>query len=142
MTDNTARLDHVVLWVRDPVAATGFYAREVGLTPVRLAEFTSGEAPFPSVRVDDTTLIDLMPLATAPRADVLPGAADSAGHPVHHICLALPRPAFDALHTRLREHDVPASDLAHGSFGARGPAVRSFYFRDPDGNIVEARHYD
>ncbi|MEU3843579.1 VOC family protein [Streptomyces sp. NPDC028635] len=142
MTDNSPRLDHVVLWVRDPVASAGFYEKAVGLAPVRLAEFSDGRAPFPSVRVNDETIIDLMPLSTARRMTVLPGAADSAGHPVNHICLSLTGDAFDALRLRLQEGAVPVSDLAHDSFGARGAARRSFYFRDPDGNVFEARHYD
>jgi len=142
MTDHTARLDHVVLWVRDPAAAAGFYEQAVGLTPVRLAEFVAGEEPFPSVRVNEDCLLDLMPSSAAERMTMLPGAAESAGHPVNHVCLALPRGDFDALRARLEERAVPVSDLAHGSFGARGDATRSFYFRDPDGNVVEARHYD
>ncbi|MFI5870961.1 VOC family protein [Streptomyces sp. NPDC051445] len=142
MTDNTTRLDHVVLWVRDPVAAAEFYAKAVGLEPVRLQEFTAGEEPFPSVRVNEEALLDLMPLSMAERMTMLPGAAESSGHPVNHVCLALPKTGFDALRARLEEHAVPVSDVSHGSFGARGDATRSFYFRDPDGNVVEARHYD
>ncbi|WP_328482579.1 VOC family protein [Streptomyces sp. NBC_00377] len=142
MTDNTTRLDHVVLWVRDPVAAAEFYAKAVGLEPVRLQEFAAGEEPFPSVRVSEEALLDLMPLSMAERMTMLPGAAESSGHPVNHVCLALPKTGFDALRDRLEEHAVPVSDVSHGSFGARGDATRSFYFRDPDGNVVEARHYD
>ncbi|WP_432053999.1 VOC family protein [Streptomyces sp. bgisy022] len=142
MTDHTARLDHVVLWVRDPVAAAHFYAEAVGLEPVRLAEFSAGAAPFPSVRVNDDTIIDLMPTETARRMTMLPGAADSSGHPVNHVCLSLPATDFDALRDRLVERSVPLTDFSHDSFGARGPAKRSFYFRDPDGNVFEARHYD
>ncbi|MEU2727943.1 VOC family protein [Streptomyces griseoviridis] len=142
MTDNTTRLDHVVLWVNDPVAAADFYERAVGLPPVRLAEFTDGEVPFPSVRIDDESLIDLMPHSMAERMTMLPGAAASSGHPVNHICLALPGDRYDALRARLEERAVPVSTVSEGSFGARGPATRSFYFRDLDGNVVEARHYD
>ncbi|MET7381896.1 VOC family protein [Streptomyces sp. NPDC005526] len=142
MTDNTTRLDHVVLWVRDPAAAAGFYERAVGLEPLRLAEFAEGTVSFPSVRVNDETILDLAPLGLAPRMDVLPGAAGSAGHPVNHVCLSLPAAGFDALRARLQEHAVPVSKLSYDSYGARGEARRSFYFRDPDGNIVEARHYD
>ncbi|GKQ38208.1 dioxygenase [Streptomyces sp. A012304] len=142
MTDNTTYLDHVVLWVRDPLAAADFYERAVGLEPLRLKEFAAGEEPFPSVRVDDKTLLDLMPLSLAEHMTMLPGSADIAGHPVNHVCLALPHAPFDALAARLAELGVPMSDVAHGSFGARGKATRSFYFRDPDGNVIEARHYD
>ncbi|OLZ68084.1 dioxygenase [Streptomyces sp. IMTB 2501] len=142
MTKNRMRLDHVVLWVADPLAAARFYQETVGLEPVRVAEFAEGKAAFPSVRVNDETILDLAPLAIAERMKMLPGAADSAGHPVNHICLSLPADAFDTLRTRLAEHGVPLSDIGHDSFGARGKAPRSFYFRDPDGNVFEARHYD
>ncbi|MFI8188075.1 VOC family protein [Streptomyces sp. NPDC085946] len=142
MTEHTPRLDHVVLWVRDPVAAAGFYTEAVGLEAVRLAEYAAGEAPFPSVRVNDETILDLMPPAMAERMTMLPGAPESAGHPVNHVCLSLPGAGFEALLGRLRERSVPVSDVSYDSFGARGPARRSFYFRDPDGNVFEARHYD
>ncbi|OQR63346.1 dioxygenase [Streptomyces maremycinicus] len=139
---DTTRLDHVVLWVRDPIAAADFYEKAVGLEPVRLPEFAAGEEPFPSVRVDEDALLDLMPLSMAERMTMLPGAAESAGHPVNHVCLALTRGDFDTLLARLEERAVPMSDVSRGSFGARGEATRSFYFRDPDGNVIEARHYD
>ncbi|PWI19081.1 dioxygenase [Streptomyces sp. Act143] len=142
MTDNSTRLDHVVLWVRDPVASADFYEKAVGMQPLRVADFAAGTAPFPSVRLNDETIFDLAPTAGASHATMLPGAADSAGHPVNHICLALPGDDFDALRTRLEERAVPVSEIHHDSYGARGTAPRSFYFRDPDQNIFEVRHYD
>ncbi|MCS0603314.1 VOC family protein [Streptomyces sp. LP11] len=138
----STRLDHVVLWVADPVAAAGFYAEAVGLEPLRVAEFAAGKVSFPSVRVNEETILDLAPHDFAGHMRMVPGSADSAGHPVNHVCLALPADAFDALRARLAEHGVPLSDIGHDSFGARGEAVRNFYFRDPDGNVFEARHYD
>ncbi|MCX4701669.1 VOC family protein [Streptomyces sp. NBC_01352] len=142
MTDNTTRLDHVVLWVRDPVAAADFYEKALGMAPLRLTEFAAGTEPFPSVRLNDETIFDLMPLSMAERMKMLPGSADSAGHPVNHVCLALPGDDFETLRARLEERAVPVSDISYDSFGARGLARRSFYFRDPDGNVFEARHYD
>ncbi|MEH0422404.1 VOC family protein [Streptomyces sp. B21-083] len=141
MTDNSTRLDHVVLWVRDPLAAADFYEKTVGMEPLRISEFTAGTASFPSVRLNEETIFDLAPLSLAERMNMLPGAADSAGHPVNHVCLSLPGDSFDALRTRLRERGVPVSEFSYDSYGARGAARRSFYFRDPDGNIFEARHY-
>ncbi|MBZ6287755.1 VOC family protein [Streptomyces olivaceus] len=142
MTDNTTRLDHVVLWVRDPVAAAGFYEENLGLRPLRVTEYAAGTVSFPSVRLNEETILDLAPHSMAERMRVLPGADASAGHPVNHVCLSLSRPDFEALRTRLEEGSVPVSELSHDSYGARGPARRSFYFADPDGNIIEARHYD
>ncbi|MER6627040.1 VOC family protein [Streptomyces sp. NPDC000987] len=142
MTDNTARLDHVVLWVRDPLASAGFYEKAVGLEPLRVTEFAAGTTSFPSVRLNDETIFDLAPLTMTGKMNMLPGAADSAGHPVNHVCVSLPGPDFEALRTRLEEHGVPMSDISYDAYGARGTARRSFYFRDPDGNVFEARHYD
>ncbi|MEU2058684.1 VOC family protein [Streptomyces sp. NPDC013455] len=142
MTNNTTRLDHIVLWVADPLAAAGFYETVVGLEPVKVAEFAEGKVSFPSVRVNEDTILDLAPHTMAERMRMLPGSAGSAGHPVNHVCLSLPAGAFDALRTRLQENGVPVSPIDHGSSGARGNATRSFYFRDPDGNVFEARHYD
>ncbi|MBW8704211.1 hypothetical protein MBT84_31905 [Streptomyces sp. MBT84] len=47
MTDSSPRLDHVVLWVRDPVAAASFYEQAVGLEPLRLAEFHRRKSAVP-----------------------------------------------------------------------------------------------
>ena len=141
MTDNTTRLDHVVLWVRDPVTAADFYDKAVGLEPLRVTEYTAGTVSFPSVRVNDDTILDLAPLSMAERMGMLPGADASAGYPVNHVCLSLPERDFEALRTRLEGLSVPVSPLSHDSYGARGTARRSFYFTDPDGNVFEARHY-
>lgn len=142
MTDNSIRLDHVVLWVEDPVASAGFYEKTLGMESLRITDYAAGAVSFPSVRLNDETIFDLMPLTMAEHMHMLPGAAESAGHPVNHVCLALPADDFETLRARLQERSVPVSDLSHDSFGARGTARRSFYFRDPDGNVFEARHYD
>jgi catechol 2,3-dioxygenase-like lactoylglutathione lyase family enzyme len=128
--------------VADPVAAAGFYEEAVGLEPINVTAFAEGKMAFPSVRVNEETILDLAPLTLATRMKMLPDAAESAGHPVNHICLSLPADAFDALRARLAEHEVAISGIDHGLSGARGNAERSFYFRDPDGNVFEARHYD
>ena len=127
------RLDHVVLWTKDPRAAMDFYTRVVGLAPVRFSEFEAGEAPFPSVRVCEDSLIDLMPLEMA---------NGSAGHPINHVCLALSRAEYDALAARLQAAGVDTSARMDHNFGAQGWAPQAFYFADPDGNVVEARYYE
>ncbi|MEV5406287.1 VOC family protein, partial [Streptomyces albidoflavus] len=83
------RLDHLVLWVADPAASAVFYQETLAAQPVRLAEFTAGEVPFPSVRLNDDTILDLMPHTMAPRTEVFPGAHNGSGHPLNHFCVAL-----------------------------------------------------
>ncbi|WP_431677627.1 VOC family protein [Kitasatospora sp. KL5] len=134
-------LDHVVLWVADPVRSAGFYRDVVGLEPVRLAEYEAGEAPFVSMRITAGTLIDLVPLTVAPRLNAAPGAAGSAGNKANHVCLAMSEDDFEALRTRLEAGGHPVTPYAEKSFGARGIAPRTYYFADPDGNVLEARYY-
>jgi len=141
-----ARVDHIVLWVTDPLAAVDFYENVVGLPGERVEEFRAGKAPFPSVRVGEDCLVDLMVREAAPFVDDLVaadhGAGGSAGHPVNHVCLAMNATEFERLRARLDEAGgTGMTKVEEGSFGARGLATGSFYFRDPDGNVLEARHY-
>ncbi|WP_030271693.1 VOC family protein [Streptomyces sp. NRRL B-24484] len=134
-------LDHVVLWVADPVRSAAFYRDVVGLEPVRLAEFEKGLAPFVSVRVTERTLIDLVPLTAAPQLNAAPGAEGSAGNRLNHVCLSTSEEEFGALRSRLEAGGHPVTPYAQDSFGARGIAPRTYYFADPDGNVLEARSY-
>lgn len=134
-------LDHIVLWTEDPLRAVDFYVRIVGLTPVRVDEFRAGTAPFPSVRVSASTILDLMARAAAPMVDAITGVDASAGHRVNHVCLAMSESDCTALRGRLEAHGVAISDVMHQSFGAQGLAPEAFYFRDLDGNVLEARYY-
>lgn len=54
-------LDHIVLRVKDVERAIKFYTGTLGLAPHRLEEFRAGEVPFPCARINDHTLIDLLP---------------------------------------------------------------------------------
>jgi catechol 2,3-dioxygenase-like lactoylglutathione lyase family enzyme len=140
------RLDHVVLWVADPLVSVEFFETVVGLAPVRLTEFCAGKAPFPSVRISDETVLDLMAKPMAAKLNsvagsVAPVTATSAGHPVNHICLALDEPEYTALRARLDARGINTSLTMERSFGARGIAPQAFYFHDPDGNVFEARYY-
>jgi glyoxylase I family protein len=137
------RLDHIVLWTKDPRAAMDFYTRVVGLTPLRFDEFESGEAPFPSVRVCEDSIIDLMPRELAAGgASSARVAEGSAGQPVNHVCLALSKPEYDALDRRLQAVGVDTSVRLNHSYGAQGWAPHTYYFADPDGNVIEARYYE
>jgi catechol 2,3-dioxygenase-like lactoylglutathione lyase family enzyme len=117
-------LDHVVLNVADVERSLAFYRDELGLEPVRVDEWRRGEAPFPSVRVDAGTILDL--LATA-----------RTGVNADHLCLVVEPVDLAAIKAsgRFVVLDGPAT-----RFGARGNGT-SLYVQDPDGNTVELRHY-
>lgn len=124
-------LDHVVLEVEDPVRSLAFYGEALGLPPVRLEEFTRAEAPFPSLRIDAGTILDLFPRR------MWRGAT-----PVNpnHLCLAYDRASAAAIERRLKRAGVPITQRSARNFGARGYA-RSIYFADPDGVTLEVRWY-
>jgi glyoxylase I family protein len=136
-----AVIDHIVLWVQDPIASLRFYEQVIGFTGVRVEEYQAGDAPFLSVRVSPEAIIDLMSLSSAPGTEKLTKAPGSAAHPVNHLCLALSRTGYDALIRRLEKESVDTDARMRQSFGARGLAPEAFYFKDPDGNVIEARYY-
>ncbi len=116
--------DHLVLNVRDVERALEFYAGTLGLEEERVAEWRAGKAPFPSVRVNESTIIDLV---HRPRGE----------SNVDHICLVVDpvdwQQVIDSGVFAVLEGPV-------SRFGARGVA-QSVYVRDPDGNTVELRWY-
>jgi len=116
--------DHVVLNVADVERSLAFYTVELGLEPIHVDEWRRGERFFPSVRVDEGTIIDLIGL---PRS----------GENLDHFCLVVAPMDFDALKAsgRFEVADGPAI-----RFGARGDGT-SLYIRDPDHNLVELRYY-
>lgn len=136
------RLDHIVLWTKDPHRSMDFYSRVVGLAPVRFDEFEAKEAPFPSVRVCEDSIIDLVPTDDVSGTESLTKVVRSAGHPVNHVCLALSKSEYDALDLRLQAEGVDTSARLGPTYGARGWAPHGYYFADPDGNVVEARYYE
>ncbi|MDI2125838.1 VOC family protein [Yinghuangia seranimata] len=137
-----ATIDHLVIWVEDQLRSLDFYERVVGFEGVRAQEFRDGDAPFPSVRVSPTAIVDLMAKSGAAKIDENFKTPGASGHPVNHLCIALPFADYEALRTRVEADGGDTSVGITDSFGARGFAPRTFYFTDPDGNVLEARHYD
>jgi glyoxylase I family protein len=135
------RLDHVVLWTKDVRAAMDFYTRVVGLAPVRFEEYDAGQAPFPSVRISEDSIIDLMASEGAAFTDSMTKVEGSAGHRVNHVCISMAKSEYDELDRRLQAEGVDTSSRLNKSFGAQGWAPQAYYFADPDGNVVEARYY-
>ena len=116
--------DHLVLRCADVERSLAWYLDLLGLAPVRVDEWRRGDAPFPSVRVDGGTIIDLV-------------AGQNDDGRLDHICLVVEPVDLEAL-AASGEFDVLDGPVRR--FGARGDGT-SLYVRDPDGLVVELRHY-
>ncbi|GAA1686287.1 VOC family protein [Fodinicola feengrottensis] len=116
--------DHLVLVAADVERSLDFYLNKLGMEPERVDEWRAGKAPFPSVRVSPTTIID-----------IIAGSRQESN--VDHFCLVV---------EPLDWHEVVESgvftvvDGPGTRFGARGRA-QSLYVQDPDKNTIELRYY-
>jgi catechol 2,3-dioxygenase-like lactoylglutathione lyase family enzyme len=129
-------LDHIVLNVGDINRSLTFYTEVLGLKGERVDDFRSGKVSFPSVRINDQTIIDLFP-----RKD---GAAkltaEKANGNLNHFCLVVGAEDFSGIVNYLGENHVAILQGPVSRWGAQGRAT-SVYFLDPDGNEVEIRCY-
>lgn len=122
-----ASLDHLVLTVADVEASATFYVRVLGMKRV---EFGEGRVAlhFGHQKINlHPAAAPLKPHATAPTR----GSAD--------LCFVTPKP-LDQWITHLADAAVPIEEGPVSRTGARGP-MRSLYFRDPDGNLIEVARY-
>ena len=120
-------LDHIALRVEDVEASLSFYADILGLSTERVELWRDNEVPFPSVRLNRDTLIDLM-------------EGVSAGSDLDHYCLVIEATDMAALKARFEGVGVAVQDGPATRWGAHGEGP-SLYVSDPDGHIVELRHY-
>ena len=102
-------LDHVVVRCRDVEASLAWYCGELGLAALDVEAWRSGVRPFPSVRIDAGTIIDLLPARD-------PVAVPTGGGNVDHIALVVEGIDPDELVARF-----PGARRADGLSGARGP---------------------
>ena len=117
-------VDHYVLVAADVEALVAWYRDELGLQPERLEEWRRGEVLFASLRVNESTLIDVF-------------TGERTGMNVDHVALTVEDVDLDELAASGRfDIEMGPADL----FGARGTG-RGLYIRDPAGNRVELRTY-
>jgi catechol 2,3-dioxygenase-like lactoylglutathione lyase family enzyme len=117
-------LDHVVMICRDVEASLAWYTEVLGLTSEDADSWRRGDQPFPSVRIDESTIIDL-----------LPGEPD--GKDTDHICLVIEPTDLDELAKR-PELNVVQGPVQRG--GALGTGW-SIYVWDPDAHLIELKQY-
>ena len=119
-----SELDHIVLRCADVERTLAWYTDVLGLTPVRLDEWRRGEAPFPSVRINDGTIIDLV-------------VGETTDGRLDHFCVVIEPTDLTAVAASGQFEVLDGPDTR---YGARGNGT-SLYVRDPDGTVVELRHY-
>ncbi len=117
-------LDHIVLICADVDRTLGWYRDLLGLQTVRFDEWKRGDVPFPSLRVNESTIIDLV-------------AGEPKDGRLDHFCLVVDPIDLDSV-AASGDFDVVQGPARR--FGARGDGT-SLYVRDPDGTVVELRHY-
>ena len=117
-------IDHLVINVADTERAMCWYRDRLGFQPERYEEWKSGDAPFLSMRVNDSTVIDLLETARS-------------GENVDHISFLVDWSFAETL----SYDDVEVVREFESVYGALGwgPAV---YIRDLDGNVIELKRYN
>ena len=124
-------LDHIVLNVRDVERSLDFYSRILGLPAERVEAWRKGDLGFPSVRVNDATIIDLF---------AMPEDSGAAHANLNHFCLVTERADLEEAARELTQAGVTIERGPAVRSGARGDGL-SVYFRDPDMNLIELRTY-
>lgn len=123
-------LDHLVLTVRDLAATREFYCRVLGMEAM---SFHSGGVERWALRFGGQKINlhqagrEFEPKAARPQ----PGSAD--------LCLLVDQPMEEVV-AHLAACGVAVEEGPVKRTGANG-AIQSVYFRDPDGNLIEASRY-
>lgn len=118
-----ARLDHLVLTVNDVEVSVKFYAEVLGMQPVTFGNGRRALA-FGNQKINlHPATAPVVPHAKVPTR----GSAD--------LCFIAETP-LEAVIQHLAACGVAVEDGPVPRTGATGP-IRSVYFRDPDGNLIE-----
>jgi catechol 2,3-dioxygenase-like lactoylglutathione lyase family enzyme len=120
-------LDHLVLTVADIDATCTFYGRVLGM---RRVDFGEGRVAL----AFGAQKINLHPAGNEfePKARTpMPGSGD--------LCFITETPLSQVIE-HLGSEDIEIIEGPAEKTGARGP-IRSVYFRDPDGNLIEVSNY-
>jgi catechol 2,3-dioxygenase-like lactoylglutathione lyase family enzyme len=118
--------DHIVLNVADVEVSAAWYRDKLGLELLRMEEWRRGEVLFPSLRINATTLIDLLQAART-------------GENLNHFAVVVETDDLQAVVDR-GEFELAGPPRPSDLFGARGQGL-GIYVKDPDGNTVELRTY-
>ncbi|MDA0734967.1 MAG: VOC family protein [Chloroflexi bacterium] len=126
-------MDHIVLRVKDVETSLRFYSEILGLKTERVEQWRAGEIRFPSVRLNDDTIIDLF------ASDQEPISKDG-GRNLDHYCMVIEPTDMEQLKSNFESIGVGIQAGPGKRWGSHGDGI-SLYVYDPDNNVVELRHY-
>jgi len=129
-SDHTLRITGIletVLYVADIDRAEQFYRDIMALKPIGK---DPGRHAF--FRVGSGVLLLFRAEKTRRSASVPPHGAEGE----IHVCFTIAPRELDSWKARIREHHIPIEKEAEW------PGGRSFYFRDPNGNLLELANAD
>jgi len=130
-------MDHIVLNVEDDDKMIDFYSKVLMLSSERLEEYRAGKVPFPSVRLNSETIIDLFPKKMWQKNNTIGKGINN----LNHFCISMNKKTWDDLFERLDADNVNIEEGPVPRWGAHGTGT-SLYFRDPEDNLIEARYYE
>lgn len=121
-------LDHLILAVNNRDASVRFYTDVMGFG------HEGEDGPFSVIRVSPDTTLQLAPWGTE-------GGA--------HLAFAVSLEEFDDAFVRVRDAGIPYGDSFHDVGNMRGPGEEAgarglaptVYLFDPNGHLLELRHY-
>jgi len=129
-------MDHIVLNVEDDEKMIAFYSNVLMFAPERLEEYRAEDVPFPSVRLNSDMIVDLFPKKMWQKN----ARTGQVRENLNHFCIALSKGVWESLLERLHDNNVDIEEGPVQRWGAHGIGT-SIYFRDPEGNLIEARYY-
>ncbi len=127
--------DHVVLNVKNMDEMVQFYRDVMALAIERLEEYKQGSSLFPFARVSNDNIIDFFPKELWCQDTEV---CETAHTNMNHFCLVMTVDEWNDLKKRLDDNAIQIEDGPVKRNGAKGMGM-SIYFRDPDGNLIEAR---
>ena len=130
-------MDHIVLNVENEEKMMAFYSEVLQMPTERVREYRAGEVPFPSVRLNSDTIIDLFPKKMWQKSAQVGQGREN----MNHFCISLKKEEWDNLKERLKADNVETEEGPVQRWGAYGTGT-SIYFRDPEKNLIEARFYE
>jgi catechol 2,3-dioxygenase-like lactoylglutathione lyase family enzyme len=145
--------NHVAMVCSDMQDTVDFYEGILGFRLVKTLDMNGhGQHFFFEITENDGIAFFWFPSTAAPApgiasaewfaGEMSPGAAQglagkSAVGSMHHLSFGVPAEMLEEYHRRLREAGVEVSDIVVQAGDNGEDEIRAFYFKDPDGAVLE-----